>query len=272
MYRKIAQIMRPPAASATPRSKGRHDSTGPPSPCPAELHETDLVTAAGAIDRSLLVRIAAQRARREAATYVATGARRPWCELLGEELRRTWSIAGMLRECRQGRDALTQISPAELRIRELELQLHKLRHGLATPPGAKTRDDIAHCEALLARAREDEPAATWQAVETGRGAGASPCPTPQSSDPNARDGGRPINDRARQRHAARYRKHRRHRRADRDARTERAGTRERRPAGGGAREGGYADRDGVAIRLAHAETRLRALADRIKQVRAARRT
>jgi len=45
------------------------------------------------------------------------------------------------------------------------LQLHKLRHGLATPPGAKTRDDIAHCEALLARAREDEPAAMPQAAE-----------------------------------------------------------------------------------------------------------
>jgi hypothetical protein len=179
----------------------------------------------------------------------------------------------MLRECRQGRDALTQISPAELRIRELELQLHKLRHGLATPPGAKTRDDIAHCEALLARAREDETAATWQAAEIGRGTGASRVPSPRSPDRNARDGGRPINDRARQRKAARYRKHRRrHRRAERDARTERAGTRERRRVGGGAREGGYADPNGVAIRLAYAQARLRALADRIRAVRAARRT
>jgi hypothetical protein len=277
MYRKTTRIMRPPAATANPRrnhrSKVRHDSTGPPSPGPAELNETDLVTAAGAIDRPLLVRIAAQRARREAAAYAATGAPRPWRELLGEELRRTWSIARVLRECRQGRDALTQISPAELRIRELELQLHKLRHGLATPPGAKTRDDIAHCEALLARAREDEPAAAWQAADIGRGTGASRVPSPRSSDRNARDGGRSINDRAHQRKAARYRKHRRrHRRTERDARTERAGTRERRRVGGGAREGGYADADGVAIRLAYAQARLRALADRIKRVRAARRT
>jgi hypothetical protein len=137
------------------------------------------------------VRIAAQRAGREAAAYVATGAPRPWCELLGEELRRTWSIARMLRECRRGRYALTKISPTELRIRELELQLHKLRHGLATPPGAKTRDDIAHCEALLARAREDEPSATWQAADIGRGTGASRVPSPRSSDRKARDGGRP---------------------------------------------------------------------------------
>ena len=165
MYKKLTQITRPPGATTKTHSSVRQGSTRPASPRPAELRETDLVTAAGAIDRSMLRRIAAQRARRESAACVAAGAPRPWCELLGEEVRRAWSIAQVLRECRQGRDALSKLSPAELRIRQLELQLHKLRHGLATPPGAKTRDDIAHCEALLARARQDEPAAMPQAAE-----------------------------------------------------------------------------------------------------------
>jgi hypothetical protein len=162
MYSKITQIMRPTATTTTPRSGMGHDATRAASPRPANLRETDLVTAAGAIDRSALMRIAAQRARRETAAYAAAGTPRPWGELLGEELRRGWSIAKVLRECRQGRDALSELSPAELRILQLELQLHKLRRGLATPPGAKTRDDIAHCEALLANAREDESAAMPQ--------------------------------------------------------------------------------------------------------------
>jgi len=269
MYSRITQITRPPAATANPRSGVEHDATKPASPRPAELHETDLVTAAGAIDRSALMRIAAQRARRETEACVAAGAARPWCELLAEELRRGWSIAKVLRECRQGREALSVLSPAELRIRQLELQLHKLRRGLATPPGAKTRDDIAHCEALLARAREDEPAATLQARNR---------LTKQEQtvshplDLLIRTLETAASRSTREREAAGHRSHRgRNRRADRHARTEPAGKRERRRVGGGAGDGGYADPVGVAIRLAGAETRLRVVADRIKRVRTARR-
>jgi hypothetical protein len=154
MYKRIALITRP----ATFAQALRGDEPGPRGripPPPADLREADLVTAAGAIDRAMLMRIAGQRAGREMAGNATIGAPRAWRELFGEELRRCWSIAKMLRECRNGRDALAKMPPAEQRIRQLEFRLHKLRHGLATPPCAKTRDDIAHCEALLARAREE---------------------------------------------------------------------------------------------------------------------
>ncbi len=118
-----------------------------------------------AIDRSMLMRIAADRARREREAYAAMGAPRPWSELIGEELRRTWSIAKVMLECEQGRRALANMPPAARQIRQLELRLHKLRHGLATPSCAKTRDDIAHDEALLARARANEHGAMADAAE-----------------------------------------------------------------------------------------------------------
>jgi hypothetical protein len=135
---------------------------------PIDPCESALIAPAGAINRSMLMRIAMQRARRELAAYAAIGAPRPWPELLGEELRRTWSIAEMMRQCRQGRrDAA--LTPAEQHIRQLEFRLERLRHGLATPSCAKTQDDIAHYERLLARARavagRDAPMAIAQAAE-----------------------------------------------------------------------------------------------------------
>jgi hypothetical protein len=126
----------------------------PTSPfVPAGLHETDLITPAGVINRSTLMRIATYRARRELEAYAAMGAPRPRSELLGEELRRTWSIAKVMLECEAGRRAFARMPPAERHIRQLELRLEKLRRGLATPSCAKTQDDIAHYETLLARAR-----------------------------------------------------------------------------------------------------------------------
>ena len=131
--------------------------------------ESALIAPAGAINRSMLMRIAMQRARRELAAYAAIGAPRPWPELLGEELRRTWSIAEMMRQCRQGRRDHAALTPAEQHIRQLEFRLERLRHGLATPSCAKTQDDIAHYERLLARARavagRDAPMAIAQAAE-----------------------------------------------------------------------------------------------------------
>src|SRR5260370_33674371 len=100
----------------------------------------------------MLLRIATQRARRELAAYAAIGAPRHWPELLGEELRRTWSIAKVMHECEQGRRELTVLTPAERHVRQLEFRLARLRRGLATPSCAKTQDDIAHYERLLARA------------------------------------------------------------------------------------------------------------------------
>src|SRR5262245_2789295 len=47
----------------------------------------------------------------------------------------------------------------------LELRLHRLRYGLATPACAKTEDDIAHVEAELAQARADQLATIAQAAE-----------------------------------------------------------------------------------------------------------
>lgn len=120
---------------------------------PIDPCESALITSAGAINRSTLVRIAAQRARRELAAYAAIGAPRPWSELLGEELRRTWSIAKVMHECQQGRRELAALTSAERYIRQLEFRLERLRRGLATPSCAKTQDDIAHYERLLARAR-----------------------------------------------------------------------------------------------------------------------
>ena len=77
MYKTVTQITRPPGATTKTHSGVRQGLTRPASPRPAELRETDLVTAAGAIDRSMLRRIAAQRARRESAACVAAGAPRP---------------------------------------------------------------------------------------------------------------------------------------------------------------------------------------------------
>jgi len=131
--------------------------------------ESALITPAGAINRSMLMRIALQRARRELAAYAAIGAPRPWPELLGEELRRTWSIAKVMYECEQGRRELSTLTPAARHIRQLEFRLERLRRGLATPPCAKTRDDIAHYERLLAWARAtagcESRVATAQAAE-----------------------------------------------------------------------------------------------------------
>ena len=121
---------------------------GPIDPC-----ESALIAPAGAINRSMLMRIATQRARRELATYAAIGAPRPWPELLGEELRRTWSIAKVMHECRQARRERATLTPAEQHIRQLEFRLERLRRGFATPSCAKTQDDIAHYERLLAWAR-----------------------------------------------------------------------------------------------------------------------
>jgi hypothetical protein len=136
---------------------------------PIDPCESALIAPAGAINRSMLMRIAMQRARRELAAYAAIGAPRPWPELLGEELRRTWSIAEMMRQCRQGRRDHAALTPAEQHIRQLEFRLERLRHGLATPSCAKTQDDIAHYERLLARARavagRDAPMAIAQAAE-----------------------------------------------------------------------------------------------------------
>jgi hypothetical protein len=135
-----------------------------PPPVP-DLQEADLVTPAGAIDRSMLMRIAIHRARRELGAYAAMAAPRPWAELLEEELRRTWSIARIMRDCAAGRRHVAAMTPAEQRIRRLELHLQRLRHGLATPSCAKTEDDIAHVETLLARARADQLAAIAEAAE-----------------------------------------------------------------------------------------------------------
>ena len=115
--------------------------------------ESALIAPAGAINCSMLMRIATQRARRELAAYAAIGAPRHWPELLGEELRRTWSIAKVMYECEQGRRELAALTPAEQYVRQLEFRLERLRRGLATPSCAKTQDDIAHYERLLARAR-----------------------------------------------------------------------------------------------------------------------
>jgi hypothetical protein len=177
MYKRIASTTRPVAFAQAPCG-GEPGPRGQVPPSPADLREADLVTAAGAIDRAMLIRIAAQRAGREMAGYAAIGAPRAWRELFGEELRRCWSIAEMLRECRRGRDALAKKPPAEQRIGELELRLHKLRYGLATPPCAKTRDDIAHCEAALARAREE--ASMPQAANSDSGNRSASCLIPSN--------------------------------------------------------------------------------------------
>ena len=136
---------------------------------PADPCESALMTPAGAINRSMLMRIATRHARRELAAYAAIGAPRPWSELLGEELRRTWSIAKVMYECEQGRRELAALPPPERHVRQLEFRLERLRRGLATPPCAKTQDDIAHYERLLARARAAagcySRAATAQAAE-----------------------------------------------------------------------------------------------------------
>ncbi len=154
-----------PTDAKTRHSRGRWPAK-PRSPFRVpELRESDLVSPTDAIDRSMLMRIAADRARREREAYAAMGAPRPWSELIGEELRRTWSIAKVMLECEQGRRALANMPPAARQIRQLELRLHKLRHGLATPSCAKTRDDIAHDEALLARARANEHGAMADAAE-----------------------------------------------------------------------------------------------------------
>jgi hypothetical protein len=136
-----------------------------PPPIPSELREADLVTPAGVIDRLMLVRIAVHRARRELGAYAAMATPRPWAELLEEELRRTWSIARIMRDCAAGRRVVAAMTPAEQRIRRLELRLQRLRHGLATPSCAKTEDDITDVEALLARARADQLAAIAEAAE-----------------------------------------------------------------------------------------------------------
>jgi hypothetical protein len=117
------------------------------------LRESDLIGPTGAIDRSVLMRIAAHRAARELAAYAAVGSPRPWRELIGEELARGWSIAKVMREGAAGRRAFATLPPAEQAVRALELRLTILRCGLATPSCAKTDDDIAHYEVLLARAR-----------------------------------------------------------------------------------------------------------------------
>lgn|SRR5262245_2227235 len=275
MYRRIidAQVTKPPGAATRIHNGCGDGSTEPPSPRPTALREADLITAAGDIDRSMLIRIAAQRARCEEAAYVATGAPRPWCELLGEELRRTWSIAKVLRECRQGRDALMRISPAEQRIRQLELRLHKLRHGLATPPGAKTRDDIAHCEALLAREKADEHAAMPQASE-------------QAADNRSPPMSHPLNLLIRTLETAASGTTSAHPRRETfdvdstaDAIEELIGTLEQHlPGRAGADQPGatpthghFPDPGAVAIDLANAETRLRTLADKIERMRARQR-
>jgi hypothetical protein len=136
-----------------------------PPPFPPELREADLVTPAGANDRLMLLRIAVQRARRELGAYAAMATPRPWTELLEEELRRTWSIARIMRDCAAGRRGVAAMTPAEQRIRRLELHLQRLRHGLATPSCVKTEDDIAHVQVLLARARADQLAAIAEAAE-----------------------------------------------------------------------------------------------------------
>ena len=136
-----------------------------PSTSPTDLREADLIDSAGAIDRELLMQVAAQRARRELAAYAAMGSPRPWRELIGEELARGWSLAHLMRACAAGRRAFAGLPPAEQRIRQLELRLAILRDGLATPACAKTRDDIAHHEALLERARAAGAAAMAEAAE-----------------------------------------------------------------------------------------------------------
>jgi hypothetical protein len=112
---------------------------------PIDPCESALISSAGAINRSMLTRIATQRARRELAAYAAIGAPRPWPELLGEELRRTWSIAKVMRECRQGRRDLAALTPAEQHIRQLEFRLERLRRGLRN---AVVRQDARRYRAL----------------------------------------------------------------------------------------------------------------------------
>ena len=107
----------------------------PPAPASVPLlRESDLVTAAGAIDRAVLMRIAAARARGEFLGYAAIGAPRPWRTLLAEELARTWSLARLLAESAAARRAVAALPPSLRRLRRLELRLEILRRGLATPP------------------------------------------------------------------------------------------------------------------------------------------
>jgi hypothetical protein len=108
----------------------------------------------------MLMRISVQRAQRERAAYTTMGTARAWNELVSEELRRTWAIAQVMRECKLGRQATTNLSAIERETRALELQLERLRHGLATPSHLKTQDDIARLEALVmqvAQAQRTEP-------------------------------------------------------------------------------------------------------------------
>src|SRR5262245_66281785 len=104
-----------------------------PRSIPTELREADLITPIGTIDRSMLMRIAVHRARRELAAYAAMAAPRSWAELLSEELRRTWSIARTARDCAAGGRSIAGMKPAERRNRQLELRLHRLRYGLSHP-------------------------------------------------------------------------------------------------------------------------------------------
>jgi hypothetical protein len=146
-----------------PDSRLRHEPTTSRHAPLTRLSESDLVTADGAINRSMLMRIARHRALRERQSYAAMGTPRPWSELLGEEMRHTWSIAKVMVECRKARSEFAKLTPAEQSIRQLELRLHKLRYGLATPSCAKTEDDIAHHERLLEHSRKR--AATVEAAE-----------------------------------------------------------------------------------------------------------
>ena len=245
------------------------DETG--LPAPAKLRETDLVTAAGAIDRSMPRRIAAQRARRESAACVAAGAPRPWCELLGEEVRRAWSIARCCANAGKARCAFETIAgraahpPARTAIAQAAARARD-------PARREEGDDIAHCEALLARGARMNPRRCRKRQNRLKETGANHVPSPRSSHPNARDRERPINAPAREDKTSRRRRHRRrNRRADRDPRTATASTWRCRCARRGACERRLRRSRPRGDRPRPCRERLRALADRIERMRAARR-
>jgi hypothetical protein len=159
-----------------------------PPPIPTELREADLVTSAGAIDRLMLVRIAAHRARRELGAYAAMATPRPWAELLEEELRRTWSIARIMRDCAAGRRVVTAMAPAEQRIRRTEAA------SPATSP--RPRDPVMRQDRGRHRpCRGAAGADTRRPARRNRrscGIGAQHVPSPQSSAPHHRAIGQPV--------------------------------------------------------------------------------